>query len=170
MWRDRIIICSARSGPPQPIIDALLDCGARAVIAPPPSLASLPAAASGLVSPRMATLPAPLPSSSTATPLPLIYPRASSQSRTSSGGVEGGRCGDRGNVNLDEWIVRHDTVFGLGVEKELALVRAEEERTSEFLHSLYDGLFEGGMNAQAAVAAALKQHPGMMFFCHSKRH
>ncbi|CAI7822704.1 unnamed protein product [Closterium sp. NIES-53] len=36
-WRDRIIVCTGQQGPPTALINAFLDTGAKAVIAPPPA-------------------------------------------------------------------------------------------------------------------------------------
>ncbi|CAI5466949.1 unnamed protein product [Closterium sp. Yama58-4] len=117
-WRDRIIVCTGQQGPPSALIDAFLDTGAKAVIAPPPAgSSSLPgyfaaAAAAGGMSPRVDA----------------VYQGAmGSDLAAAAAGGDLGRMGKREAwlEDVEAWIGREDRVFGLAVEKEQASAKGQ---------------------------------------------
>ncbi|CAI6003024.1 unnamed protein product [Closterium sp. NIES-65] len=165
-WRDRIIVCTGKQGPPTALTEAFLDTGAKAVIAPPPAgSSSFPghfalnaAAAAG------ASGMSPCVDSAYQGVVGLDLAAAAA-------GGDVGRLGKR-EAWLDDveaWIGREDRVFGLAVEKEQASAKVEEERLGLFLRDLYSGLFDDGFSAPVALEETLKAHPGMKFSCHVKK-
>lgn len=122
-WRDRIIVCTGRQGPPLPIINTFLEAGARAVIAPPPHgsppLLDHPAFNSVLAASRAAAAvsgASPAVDSSSCTP---AMGQALSAAAAAAVAVASAGAGRREDCldDVEAWIGREDRVFGLAVDR-----------------------------------------------------
>ncbi|KAK1304371.1 hypothetical protein QJS10_CPB11g01277 [Acorus calamus] len=143
-WRDRIIICTGKHGPPPGLVKAFLDSGAKAVV------------------------------SSSTQPIEAHSITAMHGLNEYGGGLENGRfvIGDDDEADdeepeptspMSDW---EDSDPEKGTERSATWKEDDEEDLSQFVCLLYDMLFREGARVDVALQHALRMHPKLRYTCH----
>lgn len=141
-WRDRIIICTGMRGPPQTLINALLDSGAKAVIssAEQPEMQIKGFNGSGEMN----------------------YLETEKFEIGEDEGDEEYEATEP-TSSVSDW---EDGEAERGVEHSAGFWDDEEEELSQFMCRLYDALFREGAKVDAALQLALASNRKLRYSCH----
>lgn len=154
-WRDRIVICTGRYGPPAAMVKALLDSGAKAVVSPSSE-------APPVSHPSAAAAPGEDPAAA-ATENGRFVIGDDDDSDDDGGGANaaGNDDGSPPGSPISDW---EDS------EGEDAARRPpeeeEEEELSKFVCLLYETLYRDGARIDVALQHALRSHPKLRYSCH----
>lgn len=141
VWRERIIVCTGKYGPPSALVKAFLDSGAKAVIAPsvdPPDLQHNGALDIGA---------GPRDRSKLETRFVIREDDDEEEAELSSPGS------DWEDSDFEGYEYKTET-------------QNEETDLSGFVCTLYDNLFREGVRADIALQNALNSHPKQQYTCH----
>ncbi|KAH7298485.1 hypothetical protein KP509_25G046000 [Ceratopteris richardii] len=143
-WRDRILICTGKYGPPANLVKAFLDVGAKAVIA-----SSLELPGGQLFDTDMAAT-------------------ASLRDRPSGPFVIGEEDDEE-----EREVTTPDSDWEEGdferCEQRVKRQEKEEGELASFMTSLYTAVYRDGISVDHALLQALERHPRLHFQCHMAR-
>eukprot|EP00252_Welwitschia_mirabilis_P012360 TRINITY_DN27388_c0_g1_i1.p1 TRINITY_DN27388_c0_g1~~TRINITY_DN27388_c0_g1_i1.p1 ORF type:complete len:499 (-),score=111.35 TRINITY_DN27388_c0_g1_i1:671-2098(-) len=140
-WRERIIICTGKYGPPAALVKALLDSGAKAVIAP--SINPPDAQQSGIMNGGTASMEKFKLDSGN-----FVIAEDEEEEET-----EASNHGSEWDSDLEGYEYKMET-------------ENEEIDLSGFVCTLYDNLYREGIRADIALQNALNAHPKQHYSCH----
>eukprot|EP00897_Mesotaenium_endlicherianum_P003568 jgi/Mesen1/3239/ME000187S02402 len=148
-WRDRVVICSGLHPPPLSILNAILDAGARAVIAPArnPAPSALDGGGLDSVYNSREFQPAALAPLNLADNKFVIEDEEEEEEEEED-------CVSDIEYEGEEWKASKDSVR-----------QQEEEELAAFLFALYDGLYREGLGAELALKQAMAAHPKQHYRC-----
>lgn len=148
-WRDRLIICTGRQGPPAAAVKAFLDAGAKAVIVssiePAETLQQRTSGASDSL---------PMEKERDAATL-------SDAGRFVIADEEEDEEEEEPESPRSDW---EDSDFEKQ-ESHMQRHEVEEKELSTFLGALYDALFRQGLGAESALQLVLETHPKQHYRC-----
>ncbi len=148
-WRDRLIICTGRQGPPAAAVKAFLDAGAKAVIVssiePAETLQQRTSGASDSL---------PMEKERDAATL-------SDAGRFVIADEEEDEEEEEPESPRSDW---EDSDFEKQ-ESHMQRHEVEEKELSTFLGALYDALFRQGLGAESALQLVLEAHPKQHYRC-----
>lgn len=143
-WRDRIVICTGKYGPPAPLVKAFLDAGAKAVIA---SSLELPVGQQNAVSEM------------------IMDSTANSQDKVLGTFVIGDEEDEEEadlNTPDSDW---EDGDFER-CEQRVKRQEREEADLASFISAFYSAVFKDGVSANLALRKAMETHSKMQYQCH----
>ncbi|EFJ31555.1 hypothetical protein SELMODRAFT_408233 [Selaginella moellendorffii] len=134
-WRDRVVVCTGKYAPIPSLVKAILDAGAKAVIAP---IAEPPEVKAAECGGEKADF------------------EIGEEEEEEEDGVE------FVHHNEGDW---EDSDIDEGSENKMERREVEERGLSAFISCLYDELFKNGVGAESALQSAVDSHPKQAYRC-----